>query len=402
MKLKIGLVTGEYPPMQGGVGAFTMRLAMALSAAGHEVHIATDRRARTNNRRRNWWDPRDPVDIGYAQLHADIGRWWWPAVGQIADIASRFDLDIINLQYQAAAFDMRVPAINLLPWRLRGMVKSVVTFHDLRVPYLFPKAGRLRKTMVYRLARAADGIIASNQDDYEVLVDVRRDARRVRRIPIGSNIEARATSLAGVAEVRRRLGLKVSDCLVGYFGFLNASKGADTLVRAVGQLDSATHLLFIGGQVGSSDSENNERFQAQVEALIRELDFADRAHWSGFIDESEVSAMLHASDIMVLPYRDGVSLRRGTLMAVLAHGRPLISTIPDKEVTELVHGQNVWLTPVDDPEALREAIVTLSAAPRLRERLRAGALRTSELFAWNTIAEQTAEFYQEIIALEDN
>ncbi|MEZ4516231.1 MAG: glycogen/starch synthase [Chloroflexota bacterium] len=33
------MVTGEYPPMEGGVGAFTEQLAQALAALGHEVHV---------------------------------------------------------------------------------------------------------------------------------------------------------------------------------------------------------------------------------------------------------------------------------------------------------------------------------------------------------------------------
>jgi hypothetical protein len=52
-----------------------------------------------------------------------------------------------------------------------------------------------------------------------------------------------------------------------------------------------------------------------------------------------VSTFLHAADLMVMPYRDGVSLRRGTLMAVLAHGRPLLTTTPPIPTPELIHGQ---------------------------------------------------------------
>ena len=44
-------------------------------------------------------------------------------------------------------------------------VPVVVTFHDLRVPYLFPKAGRLRPAAVTHLARAAAGVIATDPAD---------------------------------------------------------------------------------------------------------------------------------------------------------------------------------------------------------------------------------------------
>jgi len=39
--MRIGLITGEYPPMQGGVGDFTHELGKALAALGHEVHVLT-------------------------------------------------------------------------------------------------------------------------------------------------------------------------------------------------------------------------------------------------------------------------------------------------------------------------------------------------------------------------
>jgi hypothetical protein len=76
---------------------------------------------------------------------------------------------VVNIQYQPAAYNMNSAAINFLPWRLKNVVKTAVTFHDLRVPYLFPKAGRLRQTAVNFLARSADGVIATNPADYQSL-----------------------------------------------------------------------------------------------------------------------------------------------------------------------------------------------------------------------------------------
>jgi hypothetical protein len=62
-----------------------------------------------------------------------------------------------------------------------------VTFHDLRVPYLFPKAGPLRRWIVYHLARSAEGVIATNDEDFHRLLTEARP-RRLALIPIGSNI----------------------------------------------------------------------------------------------------------------------------------------------------------------------------------------------------------------------
>ena len=142
--MRIGFVTGEFPPMEGGVGAFTQELAKALASAGHEIHIITDRQARPATDQRRVRDLLGPVSLDFAQLHPIIRSWGWSSMATIVDIVLRYELDVVNIQYQAAAYNMRSPAINLLPWRLKGVAKTVVTFHDLRVPYLFPKACRLR------------------------------------------------------------------------------------------------------------------------------------------------------------------------------------------------------------------------------------------------------------------
>ncbi|MFO7678897.1 MAG: glycosyltransferase family 4 protein [Chloroflexota bacterium] len=393
--MKIGLVTGEYPPMEGGVGAFTQELARALAAAGHDIHIVTSKQARPDTAPRRANQLLEPVDLQFAQLHPRVKKWRWPALSEVVDVAIRYELDIINIQYQAAAYDMRSAAINFLPWRLNHVVKTAVTCHDLRVPYLFPKAGRLRQTAVHFMAKQASGAIATNPEDYAALANLLKTP--VRQIPIGSNIQTYTPNHIEIAEARELLGVGEADCLLGYFGFLNESKGADTLIMALGALPPTTHLVFIGGQTGASDPDNNQSFLAQLKQQITDLGLADRVHWTGFVDDQRVSTFLHAADVMVMPYRDGVSLRRGTLMAALAHERPLISTMSPILTPELVHGQNCWLVPADDAGALAQAVQTLSGDPDLCRKLGTGATAVAGLFTWDKIAAQTLDFFQQLL-----
>jgi glycosyltransferase involved in cell wall biosynthesis len=396
--MKIGLISGEYPPMQGGVGAFTQELARAMAALpdAPELHIFTHREARPagDPARRKWRELRQPVDLGFAQLYPYVRRWRWPILSEAADWAIRYELDVVNIQYQAAAYHMRSPAANLLPWRLRPLLPTFVTFHDLRVPYLFPKAGGLRRWLVNLMARQASGVIVTNQPDEDDLRRAGLPAGKIAQIPIGSNIPVYPASATAVAEQRAQWGLSDNHFLLGYFGFLNESKGAELLIQALAGLDTAVHLVFIGGRTGSSDAANNARYLAQLDAQIAELGLTARVHWTEFLPDEATSVCLQAADLMVMPYRDGVSLRRGTLMAALAHGRPLISTQPLTAVPELVHGRNIWLTPIDDAAALTAAIQTAQANPALRQELGAAAADLSRQFSWDNIAAQTLAFFQ--------
>lgn len=396
-KLRVALVTGEFPPMQGGVGAFTRELARELARLGHEIWIITDSAARPPNvalrRARSLQDPL-PLD-DYAQWLPFGKKWNWKDVAWLADCTERYHFDLVNIQYQAAAYNMNSAAINFAPWRLRHLTKTVVTFHDLRTPYLFPKAGRLREWVVGRMARSADGIITTNQQDYDQLQGVTN--KPLTRIPIGSNITVHDVSDSDKRRTREQLGLNSFDFLLGYFGFLNESKGADTLLEALVQLDERVHLVFIGGRTGDSDPDNNSAFFEQLDAQIERLGLMDRVHWTGFVDDQQVSQMMASADLMVMPYRDGVSLRRGTLMAVLAHGRPLITTEPQVATPELVHGENIWLVPPDDSVALSKAVTQLRDQPELCTRLSVGASTLSQQFRWDKIALETEAFFQRIL-----
>jgi glycosyltransferase involved in cell wall biosynthesis len=401
--LRIGVVTGEYPPMQGGVGAFTERLVHALKAtnpATCEIHVITDRRARPDPARRlSWREWSQPVALPHASLHPHVRSWRWPALSTIADVVARYDLDLVNIQYQAAAYHMGSAAINFLPWRLKGLAPTVVTFHDLRVPYLFPKAGRLRQMAVRFMARQARGVIVTNSADHHALTSDLAE-EKLRQIPIGSNIAVHLLPAERITAVRRRLGLTAEHCLLGYFGFLNESKGADTLLSALARLGEQTHLVFIGGRTGDSDPHNNQAFYNHLDGLIGELDLNGRVHWTGFVSDEEVSAYLQAADLMVMPYRDGVSLRRGTFMAALAHGRPLLTTPPAITMPELLHGQNVYFSPVDDVATLVQSIQTLWADAYLRIRLGKGATQLADSFTWSKIAGETAAFFHEVVGDE--
>src|SRR5688572_21148827 len=122
--MRIGLITGEYPPMHGGVGAFTHELSREMVRQNHEVHILTRKEAKADS---------DGIII-----EPTIGRTWgWHTLNVAAAWAQRSKLDIVNVQFQTAAYDMH-PAMHFLSHFLRT-IPLIVTFHDLRVPYLFPK-----------------------------------------------------------------------------------------------------------------------------------------------------------------------------------------------------------------------------------------------------------------------
>jgi glycosyltransferase involved in cell wall biosynthesis len=399
--------------MQGGVGDFTHELAKALLDLGLEVHVITrvecaDEAQRTKDRLP---PTAHQAQIAHLNVHPIVPHWGWRSSRRVIDLARRLSLDVLNVQYQAAAYDMR-PAINFFPLLAPRLSRKphpqiIVTFHDLKVPYLFPKAGPLRDWVVTLLARHADAAIVTNHAD-ELELNARR-VHRVERIPIGSNIAPTLPDDYDRHAWRARLGVTPGDFMLGFFGFFNARKGVETLIRTLAILrqgestnaPSGTtptppyHLLFIGGTVGSSDP-TNRAYADRMSSLIADLGLDDRVHYTGFVPETEVSAAFAAVDLCVLPYADGISFHHGTLMAALAHGQAIASTQSPILLPELLHGENVWLVPPGDAGALAGAIATLAADPERRQQLARGAAALSAQFTWEHIAARTADLFQSV------
>jgi glycosyltransferase involved in cell wall biosynthesis len=401
---RVLLISGEYPPMEGGVADFTHLLALAMAEQGADVHVLTSLEGQKSS--------------GNEAIHVHplLSSWHWgPLYRTVRRLLDEVHPDVLNIQYQAAAYGMH-PAINLLPFFFRSL-PTVVTFHDLLVPYLFPKAGPLRWRANLALARFARACIATNAQDMERLAGYpwmgplptehavvklqRANPKRkvyLAQIPIGSNIVNALPPGYGRATWRRRFGLAEDALALCYFGFLNRSKGGEELVEALDSLTQRGYnvaLVMIGGAVGASDPTNRAYLDTVVQS-IQSRGLVERVIWMGYLDPPQVSATFAAADICVLPYRDGVSFRRGSFMAALTHGMPIVSTQPQVALPELVHGENVWLVPPHDAQALSEALVRLAADDSLRQRLGAGALELSKQFDWRLIAAHTLEVYDAV------
>lgn len=381
--MRIALISGEYPPLQGGVGDYTRCLAQALIDLGHEVHVLT---VFVSGR------PTLENDAGI-YVHRLVSRWDWQTRRRVEGFDRVYKPEVVNLQYQAAAYAMH-PAINLLPGALARRIPTVVTFHDLKVPYLFPKAGALRWKAMVHMARSASACIVTNVEDYNTLSG--EGVSRLHLVPIGSNIAPAALDSFDRERWLQARGIPPNRVLIGYFGFLNESKGGETLIRALAELRRRgldAGLLHIGGVTGDSDP-TNAAYAARLDQLARSLGIGDAIYRTGFLEPSGVSEAFSACACVALPYRDGASFRRGTLMAALVHGCAIVTTLPRVHIPELKHGQNVLLVPPDDPIALADAVARVVGDEPLRRTLQQGAVALSALFRWDRIAQETAAVYE--------
>lgn len=373
----IVLVTGEYPPDVGGLADYTARLRAALRTRGRHVEIVT------HHRRAAPPEPAEP------HVHRAIHRW--DASG-VAHLLRRVPGDaIVHLEYQAAAFDL-LGDICLAPWllrRLRPDTRVATTFHDVRVPYVFPKAGRLRPLALWLMARSSHAVLAADHADLSWLGG---PSPCHHWVPIGSNLQRRPPPGYDPAVFRAALGVGAQDAVVVYFGLLTRGKGLATLhaaFRAIGK-QLAAHapartawLLLLGG--AASASAPDDRLAAPR---------GDGVISSGYLDNEALSAYLLAADVALLPYDDGASARRGSLLACAEHGLPIVTTSgPGLDSRGLDLAGSVLACPPGDAEALAQAVASVLRDPTLHATLAGRSARLAERVGWAAIADRHLAIY---------
>jgi polysaccharide biosynthesis protein PslF len=391
--MRVLLLSAEYPPLPGGVGDYTLQLGLALRAQDLDVQIATAPQG---------------ANPGPLPRHA-ISGWGWTLPREVRALLRRLRPDLLHIQYQTGAYGMH-PAITLLPRALRHTrIPIVVTCHDLRLPYLFPKADLLRRWLTWRLLADASAVVVTNGEDARLLRGELPGDRTVfaaprplapRLIPIGSNIEVIVLAPEERERWRERAGARGETRLLAYFGLSNRSKGVDLLLHALAQLDAPYRLALIGGEAGASDADNR-RYGEELLALEGALRLGGRVWRSGMLAAQDVSALLQSCDIAVLPFRDGASYRRGSLLATLAHGLPLITTQPDRALDPpLRDGVEALLLAGDEgalPDQIAAAVRRLAGDAALCARLSQGGRELAAQFGWPAIARQHAELYRGLV-----
>lgn len=285
------------------------------------------------------------------------------------------------LQYVPHAFGLKAMNVPFCAWfAARRQDERWVFFHE--VVYPWSPADPLRhqllagttRVMLRLVAGAADRAFVSIPAWAEHLPAPLRRCAEWRPVP--SNFPTTVAPEA-VARVQAELG---EGLLLGHFGTYGAATSG-LLERALVPLlraDSRRRMLLLGR---GSESWKKGLLQQHPE-LSGQLLSRDS------LEPDALVAHLAACDLLVQPYGDGVSARRGTVMASLALGLPLITNTG--HLTEpLWRGLGaVALVEGTDPSALAEATERLLARPE--ERTALGA-RAAEVYRERFSLERTLE-----------
>ncbi len=379
--MKVCFVSGSYPPILCGIGDYVSHLAGHLAAQGAQVQVVTSKGA-------------EATCDGGVIVHPVIDQWSWSALPVLLSHVRAGAPDIVNIQYPTQRYG-RQPLVNLLPLAIRARwhVPAVTTIHE------FSTYRRLGRWRVGLSVLTSSAVIVPDRANLEQMAEAWPKSRaKLRHIPLGANIEPQVPEPFDRRALRARYGASQTDIVAAYFGFVSPSKGIETLLSAMkeaGAQDPRLRLVLVANR-DPSDARYAAYHRAVGQA-VQESGLEDRVCWTGYLMPGDVSAYLASADIAALPFNDGASLRRTTLLTVMAHGLPVISTRSAAHTgRELGAEQGLVLAPVGDAHALAQAILNLARDPMQRDALAGRAREFARGFAWPKIAAETMSLYKSL------
>jgi glycosyltransferase involved in cell wall biosynthesis len=182
--------------------------------------------------------------------------------------------------------------------------------------------------------------------------------------------------------------------VVGLVGRISPWKGQDVFLRAIHHIHSEfpeARFQIIGSALFGESA-----YEAQIRALCTELELDECVEFCGFVRDVQrhiagLDIVVHASTI---PEPFGQVIIEG-----MAAGKPVIASRGGGPSEIVVDGLSGLLIPMNDVEALAEAMRKLLRDSKLRQHLGAGGrLRVQEAFRIETTARKVSQVYSALCA----
>lgn len=404
--MQIALIAGTYHPECCGVADYTAHLRQALAERDVKSVVLTTQAAAQ--------DTTDPMVQGIVE------QWDLSSLLPLIRAIWNTRADLLHIQHAAGTYRFE-RAIFLLPLLLRatGWQQPIVTtVHEYGwwewQPQWIP-SGLLESLKTWGQKRGwwdrEDGflltqssvIVTTNQGAKTTIQARLPDLEPPYLIPIGANISVSAAASQPLeqarAQMRLNCGWTVETEVIAFFGFLHPVKGLETLLPAFKQALNhrpQARLLLIGGVESLAlPKQQGAEYWQKLHQFIHQLGLADRVHLTGYLEDDAVSQYLRVADLGVLPFNHGVTLKSGSLLALLAHQLPVIATRSTPPDPDLEAGL-IRLVPPRQIEALAAALIELLADPELRQHLGQAGYKFSQRFSWSSIADAHLRIYEQV------
>jgi polysaccharide biosynthesis protein PslF len=403
--MNITFIAGTYEPNHCGVADYTAHLRQHLTQRGIKSTVLTTHAAAKI--------ASDPT------VQGTIADWNIVNLLPLAQAVCRTQADVLHIQHAAGTyrFDRSMfllpPLLRLLGWK----APIVTTIHEYGwwewqpegiPPQLIESLKMWGQNQGWWdredgfLITYSDAVITTNEIAQTVIQSRLPKLRAsLHQISIGANVEvANVERQFARQHLRQTYQWSTETPVIAFFGFLHPVKGIEVLLTAFQQVLTCcpqARLLLIGGVESLSlPGQQAENYWNKLEHLIQSLDLNATVQMTGYLENKALSQLLWGADIGVLPFNHGVTLKSGSLLALMAHALPIVATHSTPPDPKLGHSSALELVPARSSTDLAEKLILLLSNSELRNQLSSRAYQFSQAFNWENIADQHLAIYQTV------
>ena len=378
--MRVVKITANFYPLMCGIGDYTRTLAENLVNLKKDIsfYIITSANPRIKESCYSY----DRIEV-----LPIISVWSFKALFKIRKVVKEISPDIVHIEYNRMLYGCNI-AMNFLPYLLKmgnPSYKIIITFHDLPHP-IKNRDPFFWLTNLANLIYCDRAIFTNDADFSSFILRLPFVKRKSTLVPVGSNIpkvEGRR------AFIRRELNISDDEMLLSFFGFIREDKGLIELFLALSQLvrgGRKLRLLIIGGIL------NREKFLV-LQGLSHKLNLDGKVIWTGYQLDKRVSQLLSASDIAVLPNRNGMGTNSGVLAACALHNLPIVTT-KAKVMPEIIRdNHNAMLVTPRNVKELTNVLFRVRRDPNSRKRLSENLKGLNEYLSWRRISQEIFNLY---------
>jgi D-inositol-3-phosphate glycosyltransferase len=254
-----------------------------------------------------------------------------------------------------------------------------------------------------KVMAAVDRIIAATPAELAQLQWLYKiDTKKVTVIPPG--VDASRFYPIPADEAKAFMGIPPDDRLVLYVGRIEALKGLDVLLEAMGRYcqhsqtdQSHLHLIVIGGDPDAS-SEKMSTEMTRLKELREKYGLEDMVTFRGKQDQDTLPYYYSAAEVVVVPsHYESFGM---VALEAMACGTPVVASQVGGLAYLVKDGVTGYTVPVGDPHELCEHLRDLIEDRTLRKQMGEQAARFALQYAWEEIAGKIVELYKEVSGLD--
>lgn len=356
--MRIVILTKTLIPGQCGIGDHTIEFSKALRLKGYQVTIIAGEGLPDKNHQfvRNYWLKQN--------------------IAEVFKLITSLNPDHLVLQYTPLMYAIRGNRQNFELADFWGSIfsswqTSLILHESYFKSWWHPTSmikGQIEKHLLQRMALKSHYVFTASQP---LCREVEQWGNpRATLLPIGSNLDFNPIDRS---QQRNELGIGDDEIVLTLFG---GGNGIRKLSHYVSYVDEtlvkhgySAYWLLLGGV-------KNDWFSLKLPVFS-----------PGFLERNALSNRLQLSDIVLAPQISGLSAKRGTLIAAMQHGLPVIGTRGTMTDAFWRDARGILLIPMPGKQNFADAVLKLVQSTEARKEMGGHNLVYHNThFTWDIIA----------------